>query len=322
MVDGASGDEHDLQSRIEGAQAAATELAALGGRLDSQPASERAASESLDAAIATCAEAESRAEALRGAHAEHVWHVLRGDAATQGEQAEQAAAAARERVATLRAALTSIHSQGDADRTRAADLRSQIATLGPLRDELALARWRAAGDARAGTFVQLLTDEEALDERDRQLTEADSALGAARAALTEMTNDLSSAHAWGTYDTWFGGGMVASAVKHNRIDSANDAAGRLRDALGRLRQELADVRLDAADLQISSGRRTMDIWFDNIFTDASVQADIKAQEDRAAALDSGLRQVAAKLAELRAALVTDRAAAAARRATLRPDHAG
>ena len=147
-------------------------------------------------------------------------------------------------------------------------------------------------------------------------------MAAARSALTEMTQDLSSAHAWGTYDTWFGGGIVASAVKHNRIDSANDAASRLRGALDRLRSELADVRLDATDLQISGGRRTMDIWFDNIFTDVSVQADIKEQQDRAAGLDSGLRQVAAKLAELRAALVTDRAAAAARRATLLPEHAG
>ncbi len=322
MVDGASSDEHDLESRIEAAQAAATELAALTGRLAAQPASEAAASATLDAAIAACSEAEDRAEALSGAHVEHLLHVLRGDAGSQGEQAEQAAAAGRERVATLRAALASIHGQGDADRTRADDLRSQVATLGSLRDELALARWHAAGDARAGTFAQLLTTERSLDEQDRQLTEADSALAAARSALTEMTQDLSSAHAWGTYDTWFGGGIVASAVKHNRIDSANDAASRLRGALDRLRSELADVRLDATDLQISGGRRTMDIWFDNIFTDASVQADIKEQQDRAADLDSGLSQVAAKLAELRAALVTDRAAAAARRATLLPEHAG
>ena len=96
---------------------------------------------------------------------------------------------------------------------------------------------------------------------------------AASALLDAARGHLGSAESWSTYDTWFGGGLLASSVKHDRIDGASDRIGEAQQALFEFARELADV--DAvptvrADLGISPTSRTVDVWFDNVFTDLSV----------------------------------------------------
>ncbi|MBO0846857.1 MAG: hypothetical protein J2P22_15735 [Nocardioides sp.] len=90
------------------------------------------------------------------------------------------------------------------------------------------------------------------DTDDRsQLREIEVAQAAARAAiggLRAAREKIGSAWSWGTYDTWFGGGLFSSLIKHERIDTAETYMREVDHALDRLRTELRDVDMEGAAL--------------------------------------------------------------------------
>lgn len=88
----------------------------------------------------------------------------------------------------------------------------------------------------------------------------------------ETLKSLRSAKNWGIYDI-VGGGMISSAIKHNRIDDAKTYMERLSYSVDRLNKELGDVDTSIFNegLNISGFSYTFDIFFDNIFSDFSVQ---------------------------------------------------
>lgn len=91
----------------------------------------------------------------------------------------------------------------------------------------------------------------------------------------ETLKSLKSAKKWGIYDI-IGGGMISSAIKHNRIDDAKTYMERLSYSVDRLNKELGDVDTSIFNegLNISGFSYTFDIFFDNIFSDFSVQGEI------------------------------------------------
>ena len=91
----------------------------------------------------------------------------------------------------------------------------------------------------------------------------------------ETLKSLRSAKNWGIYDI-VGGGMISSAIKHNRIDDAKTYMERLSYSVDRLNKELGDVDTSIFNegLNISGFSYTFDIFFDNIFSDFSVQGEI------------------------------------------------
>lgn len=91
----------------------------------------------------------------------------------------------------------------------------------------------------------------------------------------ETLKSLRSANNWGIYDI-VGGGMISSAIKHNRIDDAKTYMERLSYSVDRLNKELGDVDTSIFNegLNISGFSYTFDIFFDNIFSDFSVQGEI------------------------------------------------
>lgn len=117
-----------------------------------------------------------------------------------------------------------------------------------------------------------------------EVAEAARAVAAARAAADAAARELDRAKSWGTYDTWFGGGILSSAIKHDRIDSASSAMARVHSSLATARKELADVSVEIAapDLSTVGKHRTMDIWFDNIFSDLGTQSRIADGRQRCA----------------------------------------
>ena len=82
----------------------------------------------------------------------------------------------------------------------------------------------------------------------REIREAQDACEAALTSLGEAQRAVDSAQSWGTYDTWFGGGLFSSLMKHDRIDDAEGYMRAVDAALDRLRRELADVRMEGAAL--------------------------------------------------------------------------
>jgi hypothetical protein len=130
---------------------------------------------------------------------------------------------------------------------------------------------------------------EELQAESRELDEAVAAIGQARLRVAEATERLGSAHSWGTYDTWFGGGLFSSMIKHDRIDDADRAMGQVDAALETVRRELADVGVaPVGGVGVDPLHRTLDVWFDNFFTDMGTQGRIKDAQGRLSGLSTAL----------------------------------
>lgn len=206
---------------------------------------------------------------------------LRGrrDAELDRERAEAAAAeyavaeaearlAAEEReIASLEARVAD-HGDLDARRTALLDQREQEVRADPA----------AAASERLTALVGRVGE---LSARATQLAEADAAGRAAHQALQEAARHLGSAGSWATYDTFFGGGLLADIAKHDKLDRAGALMQRADAALRSLATELADVGIGPVEgVGITELTRTLDVWFDNIFSDWAVRDRIAQASDR------------------------------------------
>ena len=116
----------------------------------------------------------------------------------------------------------------------------------------------------------------------REVDEAIRAGERALDSLREAKGKLNSARNWGIYDI-LGGGMISSIVKHSKMSSANEWVERANYDLKRFAKELRDVDEEGLYVQAGSLASTMDIFFDNVFSDFIVQNRIneaRAEIDR------------------------------------------
>jgi len=148
-----------------------------------------------------------------------------------------------------------------------------------------------------------------------QMTEIEEALRAAsraRSTAEKIANSLDSAQGWATYDAFTRGGIISHMAKYSHIDEAEANFNVLSHNLRELKSELSDVQgLTVSGLtEISSGQRTLDFWFDNIFTDLSVRGQIRDNAEQVAQLITSIRNaeamLQAKLRELESALEKNR----------------
>ena len=126
-----------------------------------------------------------------------------------------------------------------------------------------------------------------------QITEIGEAVRAAGRALytaNTIADSLDSAEGWATYDAFTRGGLISHMAKYSHIDEAEASFNILSHNLRELKSELADVQgLSVSGLtEISSGQRTLDFWFDNIFTDLSVRGQI---QDNAEQINQLIRSI-------------------------------
>ena len=141
-----------------------------------------------------------------------------------------------------------------------------------------------SGDRRGAALLALADERGRLMAELKETVEAVRAADAATAALSDVEDMLRSASGWSTYDTWFGGGMISSSVKHDRMDEAAQAAAIADQRLAVLRFELADVTGPALgtapQLALSGGTKFVDVWFDNFFTDLAVADRIRQAQQQ------------------------------------------
>ncbi|WP_101523545.1 hypothetical protein [Nocardioides houyundeii] len=131
----------------------------------------------------------------------------------------------------------------------------------------------AETDAR---LTEMASRQGALDAELVQLDEALTAADTAQRALGEAARELGSAGDWTTYDTFLGGGVFADLAKHHRLDRAGALMRHADAALRHLAAELADVQVAAVgEVGVPELTRTLDIWFDNIFSDWAVRDRIR-----------------------------------------------
>ncbi len=221
-----------------------------------------------------------------------VWATLRGDAAdrlaVERAEADVAALAVASAISRLSSAVAD-----DARVRREHDgLRGADEAYGD-----ALAAYELAilttGGRDAAELTEIAEQLGVAEARQREITEAVDALRATRTALDSALASLDSAGGWSTYDTFFGGGIVADMVKHSKIDAATAAFTEVNRALERLSVELADIGASAIDgVDVSQTLAVFDVLFDNILSDWMVKERISEAQARATNLRERLAQLA------------------------------
>ncbi|MEG3632634.1 hypothetical protein [Micromonospora palythoicola] len=236
-------------------------------------------------------------ERLEGLSLTRVLVSLRGarDDTLARERAE--AEAARYRVAEAEGRLAAIRREHTAAEARLRQLAAAPSTYAAVLDDKE--RYlRDSGDPRRAPLMELADERGRLTGETREVSEAIRAAHTAWHALSQVRDKLGNASGWSTYDTFFGGGAISSAIKHSRLDEAAQAAAHADRCLAVLRTELADVpgvALTAPQLAVDGLTRFVDVWFDNIFTDLAVRDRIKQAEQNVARSMQLVRQVQARL---------------------------
>ena len=112
-------------------------------------------------------------------------------------------------------------------------------------------------------------------DRLKELKEAKEAANQVIIRIDAGLNQLKSASSWGILDI-FGGGLISSLVKRNKIGEANRSLDELSISLKSLNKELSDVDISLPDaIPDRLSDELFDLVFDNIFTDIRVQGEIK-----------------------------------------------
>ena len=116
--------------------------------------------------------------------------------------------------------------------------------------------------------------------QNRKLKETDEALNACKKLLMSLSSakdDLASAKNWGIFDI-LGGGLIPSLVKQDHIKRASQYIKDSSDKAAILSRELGDLSMffSIEQLEIDSLSKTFDTFFDNIFSDMSIQEQINA----------------------------------------------
>lgn len=115
-------------------------------------------------------------------------------------------------------------------------------------------------------------------------------------SLYRTRNSLKDARALGVWDM-FGGGILTSVFKHDKLDEAKKLLTEARQDLQRLQQGLREQDMDlAADWGISGNLQFFDIFLDNIFSDIMVQDKIKSAQ---ADIERAIQQLQELIAKLR-----------------------
>jgi hypothetical protein len=139
-----------------------------------------------------------------------------------------------------------------------------------------------SADPRGAQLLTLAEQRGRLTAEVNELHHASYDAGEAVQALTEVQDRLGTAANWSTFDTYLDHGMVANAVKHDRIDQAAQAARTADQRLAALRADLAELggyQPTAPRLEISAGFRFADIFLNNIVTDLTVGHQISEAQD-------------------------------------------
>jgi hypothetical protein len=181
----------------------------------------------------------------------------------------------------------------------------------------AMARAQAAADALppAREAAVAALQGPAADEAGRalaaaqELAEAIFTANSASLVAADVVSELATAEGWSTYDTFLGGGLVASGMKQDSIYRSNDKAAVLTDLLMSLRAELQALQVPTSYFAIQMNDPVasidLDLWWDNVFTDYAMAKRIDSAQDRIQRLQNGLTQLVATLGDRRNQLLAE-----------------
>ena len=121
-----------------------------------------------------------------------------------------------------------------------------------------------------------------------EVKEAIAAADDALFYLQKANDSMKSAKNWGLWDM-FGGGLISTFVKHDKMDTAQADVDNAKIALQKLGRELDDLdEMLNIDLELDSFASFADYVFDDFFSDWYVQSKIN---DAQAKIEEGITKV-------------------------------
>lgn len=139
-------------------------------------------------------------------------------------------------------------------------------------------------------------------EQEGLLIELKEAYGAgveARKRIMSTLDHLERAHGWSTYDTFFGGGLIATSLKHEALDDSEQTMHFLQRALERFGRELQDVTTLTAELNVERGSllQFADYFLDDIISEWTLHGRINDSLEQLRRLDRDIERLLTMLAE-------------------------
>ncbi|MFJ8263975.1 hypothetical protein ACIQ4I_18870 [Rummeliibacillus sp. NPDC094406] len=116
----------------------------------------------------------------------------------------------------------------------------------------------------------------------REIAEALTAGDEAKRTLKFTLKRLDSAENYSSWDTIFGGGFIATAMKHSELDEAEDAIHKAQRALQRFHTELVDVRdidLEPLIVEREGFTKFADYFFDDVFSAWTIHSRIQSSQE-------------------------------------------
>ena len=129
----------------------------------------------------------------------------------------------------------------------------------------------------------------------KEISEAIHAGNNVLSSLEQVIESLESAKSWGTWDI-LGGGLISTAVKHDRIDDARHGINDVQTKMSQFNKELVDVRKHV-DLKIDIGEfeHFADFFFDGLIIDWVVQSKVAETLERTKNAKNMITQVVKEL---------------------------
>ncbi len=134
----------------------------------------------------------------------------------------------------------------------------------------------------------------------REITEAISAGHEAKIALRKALKSLESAKDYSTWDTFLGGGLIATSLKHSKLDESENAIHAAQRSLQKFQTELLDIQqINAENLSVErdSFVTFADYIFDDIFSAWSTHSKINNSIDHINETIRGLEHTIVHLEE-------------------------
>jgi hypothetical protein len=282
----------EIEQRLAAAAQADREYDLCGQQHAQLTAREQAAAADLDAARQQYAGEEKDVERLEHLSLTRVLAALHGSRENSLAREKAEAEAARYQVAQAQQRLDAVR----AELGRLADRQAQLAGAPQAYEDALAAKEQYlthSADPQGARLLALAQERGRLSAELNELSRARDDADAASQALADVRDRLGTAANWSTFDTYFDHGMVANAIKHDRIDQAAQAARTADQRLAALRADLAELggyEPTAPRLEVSAGFKFADIFFNNIFTDLAVGRQVRDAQDNA---DQSVRQVRA-----------------------------
>lgn len=145
------------------------------------------------------------------------------------------------------------------------------------------------------TKNKIIDMEEKIDKYLKEIKEINESIYVGDSLMSEISQAkklLNSAKNWSTLDL-FGGDFLTSMAKHSKIDDAQSHFSRISSLTKSFNKELKDVNIEGVGF--SSTTKTFDIFFDNIFSDLSVDSHIRDSYENVCNLERSVASILSNL---------------------------